>query len=75
MFNNEFVVSGTCKANLHGTCEALFRPNLDPEELFEVLSQCLLASIDRDALSGWGATVHIITSEGVITRKIKTRQD
>jgi 20S proteasome subunit beta 3 len=28
MFNTEFVVSGTCKANLHGTCEALFRANL-----------------------------------------------
>jgi 20S proteasome subunit beta 3 len=28
MFSKEFVVSGTCKANLHGTCEALFRPDM-----------------------------------------------
>jgi 20S proteasome subunit beta 3 len=48
---------------------------MDPENLFEVLSQCLLASIDRDALSGWGAVVHIITADGVITRQLKTRQD
>jgi 20S proteasome subunit beta 3 len=32
----------------------------EPEELFEVLSQCLLAAVDRDALSGWGAVVHIM---------------
>ncbi|RYG64397.1 hypothetical protein EON64_14075 [archaeon] len=75
VFTTDFVVSGTCTPNLHGTCEALFRPDLPPDELFEVLSQCLLASIDRDALSGWGAVVHILTPEGVITRKLKTRQD
>lgn len=73
--SKDFLVSGTCTQNLHGTCEALYRPNLEPDELFEVLSQCLLASIDRDALSGWGAVVHIITPEGVWTRHIKTRQD
>eukprot|EP01031_Cornospumella_fuschlensis_P028264 gene28264-34130_t len=75
VFAADFVVSGTCTPNLHGTCEALFRPDMQPDELFEVLSQCLLASIDRDALSGWGAVVHILTPEGVITRKLKTRQD
>jgi len=45
------------------------------DELFEVLSQCLLAAVDRDALSGWGAVVHIITPEGVLTRHLKCRQD
>jgi len=32
----------------------------EPEELFEVLSQCLLSAVDRDAISGWGAVVHIM---------------
>ncbi len=32
----------------------------EPEELFEVISQCLLAGTDRDAISGWGAIVHIM---------------
>ena len=31
-----------------------------PEELFETLSQCLLSGVDRDALSGWGAIVHVV---------------
>jgi len=75
MVTKDFIVSGTCKANLYGTCEAMWREDMSPDDLFEVLSQCLLASVDRDALSGWGAVIHIITSEGVVTRSIKTRQD
>lgn len=75
VFPDDFVVSGTCTENLHGMCEALYKPNMEPDELFEVLSQCLLAAVDRDALSGWGAIVHIITPEGVMTKQLKARQD
>eukprot|EP00597_Dinobryon_sp_UTEXLB2267_P001269 CAMPEP_0170079874 /NCGR_PEP_ID=MMETSP0019_2-20121128/16151_1 /TAXON_ID=98059 /ORGANISM="Dinobryon sp., Strain UTEXLB2267" /LENGTH=191 /DNA_ID=CAMNT_0010293559 /DNA_START=86 /DNA_END=661 /DNA_ORIENTATION=+ len=75
VFGSDFVVSGTCTANLHGMCESLYRPDMEPEELFEVLAQCLLAAVDRDAISGWGALVHIITPEGVITKKLRSRQD
>ena len=83
VFAEDFVVSGTCTSNLHGMCEALYRPDMvspisfasllyfarirpsvcacqEPEELFEVLSQSLLAAVDRDAISGWGAIVHIM---------------
>ena len=75
VFTDDFCVSGTCTPNLHGMCEALYRPDMNPDELFEVLSQSLLNAVDRDALSGWGAVVHIITPEGVRTRKLKARQD
>ena len=75
MFVKDFCVTGTCTPNLHGMCEAMYRPDMEPEELFEVLSQCLLSAVDRDALSGWGAVVHVITPEGVHTRKLKGRQD
>ena len=75
VFTDDFVVSGTCTANLFGTCESLYKPEQNPDELFETLSQCLLASVDRDALSGWGGVVHIITKEGVRTRELKGRQD
>ena len=85
VFAHDFVVAGTCTSNLHGMCEAMYRPNMvidfhlfcrnktpvsfprsvisyaqNPEELFEALSQSLLAAVDRDALSGWGAVVHIM---------------
>lgn len=75
VFAKDFCVSGTCTPNLHGMCEAMYRPDMNPEELFEVLSQCLLSAVDRDALSGWGGIVHIITAEGVHTKKLKCRQD
>ena len=48
---------------------------MEPEELFEVVSQCLLSAMDRDSLSGWGATVYILTPTELIVRNIKTRQD
>jgi 20S proteasome subunit beta 3 len=34
--------------------------NQEPEDLFETISQTLLNSVDRDALSGWGAVVRIM---------------
>lgn len=75
VFTDKFVVSGTCTSNLHGACESFYRDDMNADELFEVMSQCLLAGVERDALSGWGAIVHIITPEGVHTRKLKSRQD
>ena len=75
VYTDDFVVSGTCTANLYGMCETLYKPDLSPDDLFETLSQALLASVDRDALSGWGGVVHIITKEGVTSRELKGRQD
>ena len=72
---NDFVVGGTCNEQLYGVCEAMYRPNLEPEDLFETISQCLLAAVDRDCLSGWGAIVHVITPTEVITRELKSRKD
>lgn len=38
-------------------CVQIFQ---EPEDLFETVSQALLNAVDRDALSGWGAIVHIM---------------
>lgn len=32
----DFVVGGTCSEQLYGVCEAMYKPNLEPEDLFEV---------------------------------------
>lgn len=71
----DFIVAGTAPESLFGMCESMWKPDLGPEELFEVVGQCLLAGVDRDALSGWGAVVHVITPEKVITRTLKGRMD
>jgi len=71
----DFVVGGTSSQELYGVCEAMFKPNREPEDLFETISQCLLAAVDRDCLAGWGAIVHVITPDKVITRELKSRKD
>jgi len=71
----DFVVGGTSSPELYGVCEALYRPNLNADSLFETISQCLLAAVDRDCLAGWGAQVILITPQQVISRQLKSRQD
>lgn len=60
---------------MYGVCETYYKEDMNPDELFEVVSQSLLAAIDRDAYSGWGATVYILTPDELIVKNIKTRQD
>jgi len=69
------VVAGTCAEAMYGMSESLWKPDMDEEELFEVISQVLLSSVNRDAFSGWGAVVHVITKDKVVTKEIKARQD
>ncbi|XP_075209917.1 proteasome subunit beta type-3 [Lycorma delicatula] len=71
----DFVVQGTCANQLYGMCELLWRPDMSPDELFETISQALVNAFDRDALSGWGAIVHIIEKDKVTTKTLKTRMD
>jgi len=75
VYTKDFVVTGTCTGNLLGMCETLFKEDMEPDELFETLAQALLASVDRDAISGWGGVVHIITKEGVMSKELKGRMD
>ncbi|KAF9985027.1 proteasome core particle subunit beta 3 [Modicella reniformis] len=74
-FAEDFSVSGTTSNQLFGMCESLWEPDLEPEELFETISQALMNAVDRDCLSGWGAEVIVITPDKVITRTLKSRQD
>lgn len=74
-FAKDFIVSGTASDQLFGTCEGLWEPDLEPEDLFETISQALLNAVDRDALSGWGAHVYIIEKDKVTKRLLKGRQD
>ncbi|KAJ1331576.1 20S proteasome subunit beta 3 [Microdochium nivale] len=74
-FAKDFIVSGTASEQLFGMCESLWEPDLEPEDLFETISQALLNAVDRDALSGWGAHVYIIEKDKVTKRLLKGRQD
>ncbi|KAI6031425.1 hypothetical protein PISMIDRAFT_671280 [Pisolithus microcarpus 441] len=74
-FAKDFVVAGTASSKLYGLAEGLWEPDLGPEDLFETISQTLLNGVDRDAFSGWGAVVHVITKDRVVTRTLKGRMD
>ncbi|KAJ9516713.1 nucleophile aminohydrolase [Haematococcus lacustris] len=71
----DFMVQGTAPESLYGMCESMWRPDMEAEELFETLAQCLLSGVDRDALAGWGSVIHVITPDKLITRTIKGRMD
>ena len=72
---DNFVVAGNNTESLFGVCESMYRENLKPAELFEVISQCLLSGSGRDCLSGWGGTVYLITKDGCEIKSIKGRMD
>lgn len=56
----DFAVGGTSTNQLFGMCEVLWQPDLEPEDLFETISQALVNAMDRDALAGWGAVVTVM---------------
>ncbi|XP_055904588.1 proteasome subunit beta type-3 [Eupeodes corollae] len=72
---DDFVVAGTCGEQLYGMCETLWKPDLEPDQLFEVISQAMINAFDRDAISGWGATVYIIEKDKTTIKTLKTRMD
>ncbi|KAI5181893.1 20S proteasome subunit beta 3 [Nematocida sp. AWRm80] len=70
-----YLASGTARQNIVGMAEVLFEENLEQEDLFTTGMQTLLNSVDRDALSGWGAEAIILTPTGRIHREVSGRQD
>lgn len=59
-FAKDFVVSGTASEHLFGMAEGLWEPDLEPEELFETISQTMLNGLERDTLSGMGVVVRVL---------------
>jgi len=75
VYTDDFLLEGDCPEAMYGLCESMYKPDLEPDELFEVLAQCLLSGVDRDCIAGWGCTVHILTPEGMTTKQLKGRMD
>eukprot|EP00239_Pterosperma_sp_CCMP1384_P001263 CAMPEP_0197848566 /NCGR_PEP_ID=MMETSP1438-20131217/9127_1 /TAXON_ID=1461541 /ORGANISM="Pterosperma sp., Strain CCMP1384" /LENGTH=191 /DNA_ID=CAMNT_0043460869 /DNA_START=284 /DNA_END=859 /DNA_ORIENTATION=- len=72
---SDFVVAGSNTESLFGVCESFYKENMEPETLFETISQCLIAGTGRDCLAGWGGVVYVITPDKVISRTLKGRMD
>ncbi|XP_024183853.1 proteasome subunit beta type-3-A isoform X1 [Rosa chinensis] len=56
-----FHVAGSGSEPLYGACEAMFKPDMEQEDLFEPISEALLSSVDRDCLNEWGCHFYVLT--------------
>lgn len=72
---SDFAASGHNQEQVMGIAEALYEPNLEAEDLFEITSQAFLSACDRDAGSGWGALAYVIEKDKITTRSLKGRMD
>lgn len=61
--SHSFVCSGVASRSLHGTAEALWRPNLEGEELVEICGRAFVSALERDCYSGYGAVVYLIQAK------------
>ena len=70
-----FEVAGTGSEFLQGVCETFYKPNMEADQLEEVVANCLLSALDRDSLSGWGAYIYVLTPGEIKVKALKTRMD
>ena len=71
----DFITAGSASDQLMGICEALWRPKMDSEELFECISQSVMNAVDRDGISGWGVSVWVVTKNSIVKRVLRGRMD
>ena len=60
IITKDFVVIGSARQKLAKAARCMWQPDLEPEDLFETISQTLMDAIGRDALAGRGAVVHVM---------------
>ena len=70
-----FACAGTASKSLYGTAEALWEPNLSCDELVSICTNAFLIALERDCLSGYGATVYLLTPDGITEYDISGRSD
>lgn len=74
-FSKSFICAGAASESLYGTAEALWNPNLGPEELANVCGKAFQSALERDCLSGYGILVYLITKDGITEFDLATRND
>jgi len=74
-FSKSFICSGAAKTSLYGTAEALWRQNMEPNELLECCGKVFQSSLERDCLSGYGILIYLITKDGITEYDLASRND
>lgn len=76
MQSSSFACSGVASKSLYGMAEAMWRPDMEEEELVRVCGRAFLSALERDCLSGYGAVIYLITpNDGIIEYELSTRTD
>ena len=74
--SSSFVCSGVASKSLYGTAEAMWKPDLSPDELVQVCGRAFLSALERDCLSGYGAIIYLLVGgEGIIEIDLACRND
>jgi len=73
--SKNFLCCGTGSEQAFGCCEAFWEQDLEPDALFETISQSMLSALERDASSGWGSYVYVIEKDKVTFSELKGRMD
>lgn len=73
--SESFVCSGAATQSLYGTAEALWKPDLPPDELLSVIAKAFTSALERDCLSGYGAVIYLITHDAVTEYDLASRND
>jgi 20S proteasome subunit beta 3 len=71
--SHTFETAGTAGNMLMGAAETFFKKDMDPETLEEMIAQVLTSGLDRDASSGWGALVFILTEKDLKIKQLKVK--
>ena len=71
MQSSSFACSGVASKSLYGMAEAMWRPDMEEEELVRVCGSAFLSAVERDCLSGYGAVIYIITPKNGIIESIR----
>jgi 20S proteasome subunit beta 3 len=73
--SESFVCGGAASKSLYGTAEALWRPDMEPEELAEICGKAFQSALERDCFSGYGAVVYVMTKKGIMEYDLASRND
>ncbi|CAJ1946381.1 unnamed protein product [Cylindrotheca closterium] len=73
--SQSFVCSGAASKSLYGTAEALWKPDMDKDQLLRACGEAFQSALERDCLSGYGSLVYLITKDGITEYDLAHRND
>lgn len=74
--SKSFICAGAASESLFGTAEALWKPDLEADELLAVCCKAFLSALERDCMSGYGAVLYLLTPDaGIVEYDLAGRSD